>query len=80
MNLQDRIAEIDALSPVLKSPALLAHLHAEVSRLTAKLVSANDEQTRGAIQALSALINLPEALQYERQGIAAALSEESDAA
>lgn len=80
MNLQDRISEIDALSPALKSPALVAHLHAEVSRLTAKLVSANDEQARGAIQALSALINLPEALQYERQEIAAELTEQSASA
>ncbi len=80
MNLQSRIAEIDALAPAIKSPALAAHLTSEITRLTAKLVSANDEQTRGAILALTTLINLPATLQYERDHIAAALSAQSDAA
>jgi hypothetical protein len=80
LNLANRIAQIDALTAALKAPALVAHLNEHIAELTARLISANDEQTRGAIRALTALINLPEALQYERQGNAAALSEESDAA
>lgn len=80
MNLQDRLILIDGLVPALKSPALAAHLSAEIARLTARLISANDEQTRGAINALTSLINLPDALQYERADIAAALSAQSDAA
>ena len=80
MTYEDRITQINALLPALANPALLAHITEQIARLTEKLISANDEQTRGAIQALSTLINLPEALQYERDGIAAALSEQSGAA
>lgn len=80
MKLDDRIAQIDALIPALRSPALVAHIREEVARLTERLVSADDEQTRGRIKALRDLINSPDSLQSEREGIAAALSEQSDAA
>jgi len=80
MTHHERLAEIDALTAALRCPALLAHLKDCISENTDRLISAEHDQTRGRIKALRDLINLPEALQYERDGIAAALSEQSDAA
>lgn len=80
MSHHDRIAEIDAITAALKCPALLAHIADLITAHTNRLISDDHDQTRGRIKALRDLINLPEALQYERDGIAAALSEQSDAA
>ncbi len=74
MNLEDRIEQINGLVPALQAPSLVAHLDQEIASLTARLISADDEQIRGRIKALRDLINLPEALQAERAGIDAELT------
>lgn len=77
---QARLEEITSLLPAVSSPALIKHLADEVDRLTAKLIAANDEQTRGAILALSTLINLPVSLQQERDWITAELTAQAASA
>lgn len=80
MNLEDRVEEISGLIPALQAPALVVHINNEIAGLTARLVSADDEQIRGRIKALRDLINLPEALQAEREGIAAELTAQAASA
>lgn len=70
---EDRVSEIGQQITALTSAPLVALLHARMAELTVKLIGANDEQTRGAIKELRHLLNLPEALQAERQGITAEL-------
>lgn len=74
MNLIDRVSEIDALIPVLKSPVLVAYLKQKSAEHAEALIASDSEQTRGRIKALRELINLPETLQYERDHIAAELT------
>ncbi len=76
----DRLAEIMALTDALHSPALVAHINERIAAHTITLIGADSEQVRGRIKALRALLDYPESLQWERDGIAAALSEQSDAA
>lgn len=59
---------------------LRAEIQARVDSLTDDLITRDDEQKRGAIKELRNLLELPEALIRERDGLAAALSEQSDAA
>lgn len=80
MTYEDRIEQINALLPALAHAALLAHLHEEIACLTASLIETNDDQTRGRIKALRDLINLPETLQAEREGIAAELTAQAASA
>lgn len=74
MKLDERVEQINMLLPALLAPSLIGYLTDEISRLTSHLISADDEQTRGRIKALRDLINLPESLQSERDGIAAELT------
>jgi hypothetical protein len=80
MNLEDRVEQINGLIPALQAPALVAHVSNEIRLLTDRLVRADDEQTRGRIKALRDLINLPEALRAERDGIAAELTAQAASA
>lgn len=80
MNYHDRLAEIDALTAALKCPALLAHIAERIAEHTNRLIGEDHEQTRGRIKALRDLINLPETLQFERDHIAAELTEQSASA
>lgn len=59
---------------------IAAELQTREQGLIADLISQDDEQKRGAIKELRTLLNLPETLHQERESIAAALSEQSDAA
>lgn len=61
-------------------PRLVVEIELRIADLTNKLIAKDDEQTRGAIKELRTLIDLPETLRYERDHLAAALSEQSDAA
>lgn len=80
--LEQRQAQIaGALSALLPAwPHLTREIDARITFLTDRLITENDEQTRGRIKALRELLNLPETLQQEREGITAGLSEESDPA
>lgn len=80
MTLQERIEQINAQIQALQAPALLELLKERIAELTDKLIGEENEQTRGRIKALRDLLNLPEALQHEREGITAELSEQSDSA
>ena len=80
MTYSDRLNEIRALTDALQCPALIKYLGERIQEHTLRLIDNDHEQTRGRIKALRALLTLPDELQYERAGIEAALSEQSDAA
>lgn len=77
MTPEDRIAEIDealrALQPAW--PAFAAVLEDRKQALTHELIAQDNEQTRGRIKQLRELMELPELLRQEREGIRAALAE-----
>lgn len=75
----ERLTHIDRLIDAPSWPALIAELDQRIAELTAQLVNADNEQTRGRIKALHDIKNLPVALQAERDGIRAALSQEDAA-
>lgn len=56
-------------------PRLAGEIQSRIDSLTLKLISANDDETRGAIKELRDLLNLPASLQYEREHINEALAE-----
>ena len=56
-------------------PRLSGEIQSRIDSLTLSLISANNEETRGAIKALRELLNLPASLQYERDHINAELTE-----
>lgn len=60
-------------------PALSVLIGERITERTNSLISENNEQTRGAIKELRALLDLPEALQQEREALTAALSEQDAA-
>jgi DNA anti-recombination protein RmuC len=75
----ERLDHINRLIPALQAPALVEQIKEMIDEQTQKLIDADDEQARGRVKALRDLLNLPEALQYEREGLTAALSQ-ADAA
>lgn len=67
-------ARLDYLNTTLTAfdnawPKLSAEIQSRIDRLTLKLISANDDETRGAIKELQALLRLPDSLRYEREHI-----------
>lgn len=81
MNPHDRLNEIEEVMPLMASwPRFCVEIQYRIDILTERLVASNDEGVRGAIKELRQLIDLPNTLQQEREWLAAALSEESDAA
>lgn len=79
--MSERLNQLDlALAAAPVWPRFAAEIARRVDELTLKLIGENNEQTRGAIKELRCLIDLPAALQAERDHLAAALSEPSDAA
>jgi len=81
MTHSEHLDEIAANLQALQSWAgVAAQINARIDDLTAQLVASNDEQTRGAIHALTDLLNYPETLEEQRRQATAALSEQSDAA
>jgi hypothetical protein len=74
---EDRIAQIEQLLAAIRPgwSALLAVMAERVDYLTVSLIGENNEQTRGRIKALRELMELPERLTQERDGLSAALAE-----
>lgn len=67
-------ARLDYLNTTLAAfdtawPKLAGEIQSRIDRLTLKLISANDDETRGAIKELRDLLNLPDTLDYERRHI-----------
>lgn len=67
-------ARLDYLNTTLAAfdtvwPKLSGEIQSRVDHLTLKLISANNDETRGAIKELQDLLNLPESLRYEREHI-----------
>ena len=81
MNLDERLNYLDSTLAAMESawPRIVTEIQTEIDSLTLKLISSNDEQTRGAIKALLKLKDLPASLLYERDHIKAALSDEDAA-
>jgi hypothetical protein len=81
MNTEDRITHINHAMQAIQTgwPFLLVEIESAIKQKTESLISQNNEETRGAIKALQDLMNLPETLQQEREGLIAALSEEDAA-
>lgn len=77
-----RIEQIDAILKVIQSgwPFLLAEVQARIADETERLITQNNEETRGRIKALRDLLTLPETLESERAGILAAELSEQDSA
>jgi hypothetical protein len=61
--------QLEALRP--GWPVLAEILREKAEALTVSLIGENNEQTRGRIKALRELMELPETLQQERDGIEA---------
>lgn len=81
MTAEDRLDELDEQLQALAHvwPVLLPLLQARTQSHVVSLIGANDEQVRGRVKALMELIELPDALQQERDGIRAGLDEQSPA-
>lgn len=77
---QERLAQIAPLQQGLHAAwaTLKPWLEARKAELITKLVSANDEQTRGRIKEVEDLLALPERLQQEAEAIAAPQQVEGD--
>jgi hypothetical protein len=77
MTAEERLAQIDATLTALRSawPAVLPVLQDKAQALTAELIGQDNEQTRGRIKQLRELMELPETLHQEREGIRAGLAE-----
>lgn len=77
MTPEDRILEIDAALSALQPawPAFSAVLQDKKQALTVELIAQDSEQTRGRIKQLRELMELPDLLRQEREGIRAALAE-----
>lgn len=77
MSPEERIAQIEetlrSLAPAWQ--VLTALLDEKARALTGELIAQDNEQTRGRIKQLRELMELPELLQQERDGIRAALAE-----
>lgn len=69
---------ISVITPVW--PWLVIEIQEQIDDKVLRLISENNEQTRGAIKCLRDLLNLPATLQSERDQIIAALSDEDAAA
>lgn len=77
-----RIDEIDATLQAIRPgwPFLLTEVQARIADETERLITQNNEETRGRIKALRDLMTLPETLEAERAGILAAELPEPDSA
>lgn len=76
---KDRINEINRQISALANADLRALIQARIEEHTVSLIGENNEQVRGRIKALRDLLDLPEALQAEREGITAELPETDSA-
>lgn len=78
MSARARLAEIGNTLQAIQSgwTFFLAEINSRIESLTVQLISQESEQVRGRIKALCDLRDMPEALQQERDGISAGLSEQ----
>jgi len=81
MNTNERLTQISTVLEATKTgwPFLLEILNEQVRVLTEQLVNQDNEQTRGRIKQLLWVMELPETLTQEREGIRAGLSEQDPA-
>lgn len=81
MTHDERLQHINQLIQAIQPgwPLLLAELETMIREKTESLIAENNEETRGAIKALRQLIELPQTLHQEREGLTAALSDEDAA-
>lgn len=72
-----RLAEIDRTIQAigLAWPVISALLQHKADALTSELIGQDNEQTRGRIKQLRELMDLPQTLQQEREGIRAGLAD-----
>lgn len=77
MSPQERVDQINQQLEAIRSgwPFFLALLKEKSDSLTESLVAQDNEQTRGRIKQLRELMELPETLTQERDGISAGLAE-----
>lgn len=76
-----RFDHLNAMEQVFPAwPRITLELQYRLNDLTERLIGQNDEQVRGAIKELRALIDLPASLQDERKHLAAGLSDNLDPA
>lgn len=77
MTPEQRIEQISAGLESIRGgwPFLSQLFKEEAERLTVELIGQDNEQTRGRIKALRELMELPEALIQERDGISAGLAD-----
>jgi hypothetical protein len=74
---QERIDQINQTLEAVRNgwPFLLAVMQERRDALTLDLIGQDNEQTRGRIKQLRELMELPETLAQERDGLSAALAE-----
>lgn len=60
-------------------PLIAMEISRKLEEHIASLIEADNEQTRGRIKALTAVLELPQTLSDERDGISAGLSEQDPA-
>lgn len=79
MTAEDRLGQLNetlaAIGPAW--PHIARFLKQRAEEMTESLISADNEQTRGRIKQLRELLNLPETLQQERDGIQRGLADEA---
>ena len=78
---EDRIGEISRCLDAITNgwPLMVLEISRQLTEHTASLIEADNEQTRGRIKALTAVIELPQTLRDERDGISAGLAEQAPA-
>lgn len=72
------MTELEQLNQILigmEWTKVTAYLNKEIDRLTEKLISQNNDETRGRIKALKYVVNLKDSLTAERDGIIASLED-----
>lgn len=81
MNAEDQLAKLNAALASIGPawPVLSGLLKERADSLTLDLIGQDNEQTRGRIKELRDLLNLPEMLSQERDGISAGLAEQAPA-
>lgn len=77
MDAQERIDEINKILEAIKQgwPFFMAELEQRKALAIAQLIGQESEQVRGRIKALNELLDMPEMLVKEREGISAGLAE-----
>jgi DNA anti-recombination protein RmuC len=79
MTLEDRLAQLERALAGMPWDCVAAEVKGRIEELTQQLITQNNDETRGRIKALQDLLDLPVALQQEREGLTAALSDQDAA-